>query len=376
MEPWRDRAHEGIGSRAAGKLHGSLLGAVSAERLRPLPTICETGQVRTPDFVDVVEAAYVASSPRRWLEQVTTALGPLLDRGAGLLCYGFDARDARAIELDAPLFAGAGPEVWRAMQASTEGLEPRAVQRTYLGSRPFGTVAQRFVGSTRGIFSELARRNYAPNGFADLLVLHVIDTDRRGCLFAAPLGRSRDASRKEITLWSRVAAHLRAGYRASRRYAEDSEDGEAILEPGGRVLHAHSSAASLSARESLRHAALDTERTRSARRRSDAQSALELWPALIAGRWTLIERFDTDGRRLLIARRNEPDVQQHVQLTARERDVLQRALNGDSNKLIAHELIVSEATISEHLKSGLSKLNLRSLDEARELAILEAGRHS
>jgi DNA-binding CsgD family transcriptional regulator len=319
-------------------------------------------------LVDVVEAAYVPHTPRAWLEHVTSVLRPLLDRGNGLLCYGFDARDMGVIQLEAPLFAGAGVEVWNAMQSSTEGLEPRAVQRTYLGSQPFGTVAQRFLGSTRGIFSELARRNYAPNGFCDLLVLHIVDADRRGCLFAAPLSRSVAASRKEITLWSRVAAHLRAGYASSLRHGDDVEASDAILEPSGRILHASGFAKTPLGRETLRHVALSAERARTSRARHDASSALDLWQELIAGRWTLIQRFDADGRRFLLARRNTAEVQRYVQLTPRERELAERVLGGDSNKHIAHDLLVSEATISERLENALSKLNLRSVGELRAVS--------
>lgn len=323
-------------------------------------------------MVDVVEAAYVPHTPHAWLEHVSRALTPLLDRGGGLLCYGFDAADVHDIKLAAPLFAGSGPEVWNAMQASTAGLEARAVQRTYLGSQPFGTVAQRFTGNTRGIFAELARRHYAPNGFGDLLVLHVVDADRRGCLFAAPLKRSTPASRKEITLWSRVAAHLRAGYRASLRQGGDAEQADAILHPDGRVLHARGLAATRIGREALREAALRAERARSARARADAREALALWQELIDGRWTLVERFEADGRRLLVARRNAPDVERHVRLTAREREIAHRVLRGDANKLIAHDLLISEPTVSEHLKHALAKLNLRSVDDLRE--VLAPGR--
>ena len=313
----------------------------------------------------MVEAAYVPHTPRVWLEHVTSALAPLLDRGSGLIAYGFDARNMCAIELDSPILAGAGVEVWHAMRGATEGLEPRAVQRTYLGSQPFGTVAQRFVGSARGLFFELVHRHYAPSGFGDLLVLHITDAGRRGCLFAAPLRRSVIASRKQVTLWSRVAAHLRAGYGSSLRYGSDVEAADAILEPSGRVLHASGLAKTPAAREILRDAALRAERARTARTRRDTSTALDLWQELIAGRWTLIQRFDADGRRFLLARRNAAAVQKYVQLTSREQDVTRRVLGGESNKSIAHDLLVTEAAISEHLRSALSKLNLRSVGELR-----------
>jgi len=44
-----------------------------------------------------------------------------------------------------------------------------------------------------------------------------------------------------------------------------------------------------------------------------------------------------------------------------------RVLASHPNKLIAHDLLVSAATVSEHLKTALATLNLRSIADLREL---------
>jgi DNA-binding CsgD family transcriptional regulator len=288
-----------------------------------------------------------------------------------LLAYTFDASDADAIQLSEPLFGGAGHEVWTAMQRSTEGLAPRAVQRTYLGSHPYGSVAQRFVGSARSMFLELATRNYAPNGFGDLMVLHVVDADHRGCLISAPMARSAPASRKEITRWRRVAAHLRAGYRLSLRQSGRSSEPEAILTPDGKLLHASGIATGASERRALRLAVTREEQARMASARDDAERALLLWPELIAGRWTLVERVDSDGRRFLAAHANAPEVQRRSRLTYRERQVVEGILRSESSKVVALDLGITEATVSEHLAQVLSKLNLRSVAELRAVGRVE-----
>jgi hypothetical protein len=321
--------------------------------------------MKQPDLINVVEAAYQLSPPSRWLECVTLALRPLLDRGSGTLAYVFNASNPASIELGEPVFAGAGREVWDAMQASTDGLEPRAVQRTYLGSRTFGSVAQRFTGSTHGIFAQLSLKHYRPNGFRDLLVLHVVDADHRGCLFAAPSAQSREATRKEITRWGRVAAHVRAGYRVARRLeslaSTPLDAAAAILATDGRLLHAQGLTKEEYARDALRRAVLASEHARTSRVRSDTDQALGLYQELIAGRWTLTEHIDTDGCRLLAAYENDAEVCRRSGLTRHEQDVVTRTLRGQSNKQIALDLSVSEATVSERLANALQKLGLRAL---------------
>ncbi len=61
--------------------------------------------------------------------------------------------------------------------------------------------------------------------------------------------------------------------------------------------------------------------------------------------------------------RLEPAVQA-VDLTRREKDVLELIAKGQSNKLIARNLEISEGTVKVHVKRVLHKLGLRSRTEA------------
>ena len=49
--------------------------------------------------------------------------------------------------------------------------------------------------------------------------------------------------------------------------------------------------------------------------------------ALLEGRWSLVDRFDSDGRRFIVAYRNPPGVLNPRRLTAREREVAARILD-------------------------------------------------
>jgi DNA-binding NarL/FixJ family response regulator len=94
-------------------------------------------------------------------------------------------------------------------------------------------------------------------------------------------------------------------------------------------------------------------------RRASAEETVAIWRALVAGRWTLVDHFDADGRRYLVARRSEPEpalVTGLARLTRREREIVAFAALGHTNKLIAYELGLAPTTVATHLASASAKL--------------------
>ena len=98
-----------------------------------------------------------------------------------------------------------------------------------------------------------------------------------------------------------------------------------------------------------------------------------MWQALVAGRWTLIDRVERDGRRLFIARKNDPSVEKHHVLTTRERQIVGYAVLGHSNKLIAYELGISASTVAGYLASAANKLGLGSRAAVVQAALAHGG---
>jgi DNA-binding CsgD family transcriptional regulator len=81
---------------------------------------------------------------------------------------------------------------------------------------------------------------------------------------------------------------------------------------------------------------------------------------LATGRWSLVDHFDTDGRRYLVAHRNDPPLDSPNALTLPERQIAGYAAMGHSNKLIAYELGLAESTVATHLDAASLKLGVRS----------------
>jgi DNA-binding CsgD family transcriptional regulator len=138
------------------------------------------------------------------------------------------------------------------------------------------------------------------------------------------------------------------------------------MRPDGKVEHAEDAAQSPGARDSLRRSVLAYDRARGALRRRDPDEAVAIWQALVAGRWSLVDHFDSDGRRFVIAHRNDPTPPDTRGLTLRERQSLAYAAIGHSNKQIAYELGLAASTVSGHLAQARAKLHLRSLAALRE----------
>jgi len=91
------------------------------------------------------------------------------------------------------------------------------------------------------------------------------------------------------------------------------------------------------------------------------------WNEILEGRWTLTDRFDSDGRRTLVARENSPTTRKLHALTDNERSVVTRIARCRPSKVVAYELGLAESTVSELLKNALRKLGARSRAELVDL---------
>ena len=159
-----------------------------------------------------------------------------------------------------------------------------------------------------------------------------------------------------------VGAHLGACLRMRRALhgtvpGAEGTSTEAILSPAGKILHARGATAqrSLSA---LVEAVRRTERARL--RRTPPDERLALWTALFEGRWSIVETVERDGKRMLLACKNEPETAAMRRLTSLERAVAQYAALGHPYKYVAYELGISLSGVAAHLQRALRKLGLRS----------------
>lgn len=178
------------------------------------------------------------------------------------------------------------------------------------------------------------------------------------------------------SLWTHLAAHMATGLRLRRALALDAdaalpdvgEAGEAVIDPGGRIAHAQGSARTATARERLRRGAIAVDRARRRRPDMDPDEAIDLWQGLVRGRWSLVEQFDSDGRRFYVAHENPPNATAPRALSTRERQVVAYAAQGLSDKLIGYHLGIARSTVASHLARARRKLGVGSRVDLVRLA--------
>lgn len=161
--------------------------------------------------------------------------------------------------------------------------------------------------------------------------------------------------------WMRLGVHLGTGLRLRRHVARALGD-DAILSSSGELVHAPSDVDDIDAsRATLEHAAKTMLAARNEARAHD--DALSLWSALVDGRWTLCDRVERDGKRFIVAMRNEVAVTHPRQLTTREASVVHWAARGAALKEIAYAFGIAAPTVATHLERAMRKLAVANRSE-------------
>lgn len=273
----------------------------------------------TTDLARLVEAAY-GSVPddREWLENLLEAVRPFLDHGLGVVGVFYDISDAAKPDMRSPIFLGTPEGAEAAFDAMVQHA-PEGLFASLLRKVPScATLSDRLAAIGKGIEREpLSDQVLAPLGVRDFLSLAATDASGAGCLVGAPLPDVMSASSLDVDLWTAIAAHVTAGMRLRRQPAE------ANREPRG--------------------------------------DALPVWAALVAGRWTVVDKFERGDERFLVAKRtHDTPKPPRIALTAREHEVVARAAMGQSNKLIAYELGIAPSTVAGHLTKAAEKLGVKT----------------
>jgi len=102
---------------------------------------------------------------------------------------------------------------------------------------------------------------------------------------------------------------------------------------------------------------------------SDDDKAMDLWQALVSGRWTLTDVEDSDGKRLVMAFPAPLDFESPWRLTEREASIVRWVLDGAQNKEIAYAMGIATSTVSSHLVGAMRKLRVRNRAELKVLAV-------
>ncbi len=313
----------------------------------------------TLDVLNLLEVAYQSEAEDdAWMRSLVEASEPVLGRGLGATGYFVDASLPDSFRTWAFQCTGLDEVDERARFAGWSAHAPTGLKRhahlhgvaAYASQMPPGEIAPQAFDSS-----------FELTGRADVLGIAALDSSARGCALAFPCAERQVEvpTVEQALIWERIAAHIAAALRLRRARRDSSSiEPEAVLSPAGRVEHATGLAKDPEVREHLRAAAVGFDRARTGDYRGQPVVATQMWRAMVGGRWTLVDQFDRDGRRYIVARPNEPVVDPLERLSARESQVLRAAALGHSNKMIAYELGIAQSTVSSCLKSAAATLGV------------------
>lgn len=323
----------------------------------------------TPDPLAIVEAAYRwEESDDAWLDGVVRSALPYSTGGGVIACTLEGVVRGGVVPDRVALGGGATEEHVDAIRSFCKALPKTLAPHMFAPTEFVGNAAWRIARISKeqlGASQAPVRPPSLPSMWAVVggapskkSITLIFPADKR-------VRPDEPFPKKDSRLLGLVAAHLGAALRlrelGKSNVKTDDESVEAVLTPNGKVLHATGEAKSSSRmRASLSEAVLRSESARGKLRRVDAAEATELWAALVEGRWSVVDTSESDGKRLLLARRNTLATTDLLELTKDENDVVWLAAQGHSHKYIAYEVGVSVAAVGRRLRSAMKKLRVES----------------
>ena len=315
---------------------------------------------RTGDWITLLEACYsLDGDDPAWLARLVGCAAQQQWPGRTAVAFTFDLHASGLVMKD--LQVHGPPEVHAHVRAAMQGASARGIDTLYRSNVVVGTMSELIF--SRIPDDQAMFREATAGTVADVLGVVAHSGTGRGVVLNAVLDASRRSTPTERRRWTRCAAHIGAALRLralGQGLALDAAPVEAIFDGGGKLHDARDGAAARTARETLRQAVRQVDQARTAVGRRDADAALEAWEGLVRGRWSLVDRFDSDGRRFVVAVRNDPLHPDPRGLSPRERQVAEYVGLGRSAKEIGYLLGVCAASVENSTRRAQAKLGLGS----------------
>ncbi len=315
------------------------------------------------ELVGFLEAVYALDlDDEEWLREALLALLRLCGPELRYLGFFYDASDESQLKIwNLSRAQGSAPELESSWGIFRELCDPAFVRATF---------RRLFLGSARRTGTPYLNPVLADrekNGWGDFFYLNGLDPSGVGCVLTIGCRELEfELSEEEAAVFRRLAGHLAAAFRCRRRLAptrarRSSQGADAVFEADGRLLHAEGPVRN--ERKWLAGKALELEAAHVKSKRREGIRALDLWRPLSSARWTLVESFEENGRRYIVARENHAEARSFSDLTDRERQIVVHASLGLSNKQIAYALGISDATVRVLMARAAKRFGVRSRKE-------------
>ena len=312
-----------------------------------------TGGTKRNALLGVVESAYAAAASREeWAFAVTDALATFYPHHTPPFILWSVAQTEGVHDIRHIAGRGASPAMLATVRAMQAAASPDMVRRLWRDHSGVGTVSESLSARERqDSWTQMMSHGHHAN---DSIGLYFNGAHGHVVTVNIPLAKPRILDRSERGRLLRLVAHFSLSERLlSKKVAPP----RAVLGPDGGILHAEEDATSRGARASLRAQVLRIERARVTR---DQDDALDLWRGMADGRWSVVDEFDTDGKRFFVARENLRAAAAPRALTEREKQMLALLAEGKNNKLIGYELGLSPSRVSTGVRA-IQESSVRSI---------------
>ena len=306
--------------------------------------------------IDVVEAAYGSNADlNQWLASTAHALQRAIPSAISIggvsYQWKYDPRgDFRIVDFGVPVIFGEDMQWTDSMRAGILALPPPIAEQIH--GRMQANVLTRASEMGEAVLEHPVLEGALSGRLKDQLGI-VGPGDGHGFILAGSLVESTRIPSRMQRVLDRMTFHLAAGHRM-RSHAIDAA--EAVLSASGKVLHAEGVA------KTKRDALDDGFRRRAHARKNaaHAETALDVWRALTAGRWSIVDHWDTDGKRFVLAVRNPPRARPLEGLSPRERRVAALAAAGHRDKEIAYVLGLTLPAVATAVLRARRKLGAKT----------------
>ena len=323
--------------------------------------------------IDTVEVVYdLVPEGNDWFDRVVDTIGQVVDHDMGLVGSHMTGQTPDGIPMVARAHvSGADQQLPLGFLGASHEIGQEEMARIVLAmaGRTFA------IAELEDDFPDATASYRKHLGCEDVLIMSAIDPNVFGFSLNFVSSKRFNLNASQRDLLAKLSVHMAAGDRLRRGLdpaaaaprgltldeIRDAAHIDAILDPKQfEVADARGEAVSSEARDQIRAAAKSVDRARGKLRKTDPEEALEIWQGLVRGRWSLVDWFDTDGRRFVLARPNAPDLGDPRGLTERELQVVTYAAQGESGKLIGYRFGLSQGHVSTLLKSGMRKLGVKT----------------
>jgi DNA-binding CsgD family transcriptional regulator len=317
------------------------------------------------NIIALIEELYlVERSETEWIKGILNKAREFLDRGAGVggVLYKLAPREHLIVQR----FTGANLADYWLQVGEVMHTAPQFVtdQERIYRTLQCATLQECIRGALAG---DVAAELYRNGGVAGVTLINGLSPTGEGCALYILSPRNDPLSNWKRQLLCRLSSHIATANRlrcrldaSGRRIDETTAD--AVLSASGKVEHARAAARSGESRQDIQRAFNAREWARG-RARTDPERASLAWQGLVRAKWSLIDHFENDGKRYVLAQENSIAVVGLTLFSARERECLALALQGRPNKSIAYELGVANATVRVLMSRAARKVGARSRRE-------------